>query len=160
MTSNFFSTSWGDIATLIGLLVSIWVLIVARKAKEAADAVRAEAHLRNISEDLLEMQRKSEQVGIFISENKWDVVYLRAQEVAGACSVVKERWRELSEESKKNILAAQIQFGEIARVAVSAKAGAPSTKRVLGLSKAHQAAHDLVSAELGIALGAVERSKS
>jgi hypothetical protein len=38
--------------------------------------------------------RKSEQVGLFLSRQKWDIVWLRAQEVTAAISVVSTRWSE------------------------------------------------------------------
>ena len=85
---------WGDFASLLGLIVSAVTLFVATKARDAAEATRAAARLQSLTEVLQDAARKSEQVGIFLSQQKWDIVGLRAQEIIAATSLVLTRWSE------------------------------------------------------------------
>jgi hypothetical protein len=99
---------WGDFASLLGLMVSAVTLFVATKARKAAEATRAAARRRNLMEVLQDAARKSEQVGIFLSQQKWDIVGLRAQEIIATTSLVLTRWSgELSLDSKGSLLRCQ-----------------------------------------------------
>jgi len=35
--ADFLKQNWGNLASVLGLSVSVWVLVVARKAREAAE---------------------------------------------------------------------------------------------------------------------------
>src|SRR4030095_382929 len=91
---------WGDVASVCGLGVSVWTLWVATKAREAAVAARAEARRRSLAEELRDAHRKAEQVGIFLVQQKWDIVFLRSQEITGVSALILSRWgSDLDEES-------------------------------------------------------------
>jgi hypothetical protein len=156
---SFFTTTWGDVAGVAGLGVSIATLVVAQKARQAAQAAKAVARRRSLTEELQETQSKAEQVGLFIRDRKWDIVFIRAQEIAAACSLVRSRWAaELKEDSENNIAMAQTQAESIADVAMRAPAQPPSEEQVLLVSRAQQLALRLLSEELGGSLKTMERS--
>ena len=157
--SDFLVTNWGSVASVAGLAVSIATLIVARKARAAVQAARKEARRRSLAEDLQDALTKSEQVGLFIRDSKWDIVFLRAQEIASACSLVLKRWNdELSEPSKEQILLARDQAGSIARVAMRANRVPPTEQQLLNISGAQRRLNELLSGELGESLRIIERS--
>jgi hypothetical protein len=56
----------GTVASLLGLALGVWVLVVAKGARAAARDVRAWSRRRNLSEELLQAKRNIEQVGDFL----------------------------------------------------------------------------------------------
>ena len=85
---ELFSNHWGNFASVLGLAVSVATLAVATKARQAAEAARAAARRQSLTETLQDTVRKSEQVSLFLSQQKWDIVWLRAQEITAATSLV------------------------------------------------------------------------
>jgi len=157
---RFLAANWGNVASILGLIVSLATLLVARKAKESADAAKAEARRRSRAEDFQEAHTRSEQLGLFIRDAKWDIVFLRSQEIVSACSLVLRRWSdELTEASKTQIVLAREQAGSIARVAMRAHRIPPTEHQVLNVSAAQRRLNELLSAELGESLRVVERSE-
>jgi hypothetical protein len=142
---------------VIGLVVSCLTLWVAKKARESADAARDEARRRNLSEDLQEAHVKSEQVGLFIRDGKWDRVFLRSQEISSLCSIVLKRWnKELSDNSKTQISLSRDHAGSIAAVAMRANRVTPSEKVIASISAAQCRLNELLSSELGESLRVIE----
>jgi hypothetical protein len=156
---QFVSANWGNLASIISLLVSVATLWVATKAKQSADAAKAEARRRSRAEDLQEARTKSEQIGLFIREGNWDIVFLRAQEIAGVCSVVLRRWdNDLGETSKTQIVSARNQAGSIARVAMRARQVNPTNQQIVNISASQRQLNELLSSELGESLRVIEGS--
>lgn len=160
-TTEFVQENWGSIASVWGLGVGIYVLWVAKGAREAANAAKKEARRRNLSEDLQEAHAKSQEVGMFIRDAKWDTVFLRAQEISSACSLVLRRWHdELTGDSRSQITLARDQAGSITRVAMAANRLAPSAQQISTISAAQRRMNELLSSELGESLRIIEGSKS
>ena len=105
---ELFSNHWGNLASVLGLAVSVAALAVATKARQAAEAARAAARRQSLTETLQDPVRQSEQVGLFLSQQKWDIVWLRAEEVTSEISLVLTRWSEaLGVGSRDNLLRCQ-----------------------------------------------------
>lgn len=154
---EFFSVHWGDLASVASLVIASITLWVAKKAREAAEGARELAKRRNLAEELQELQNKIEQVGIFLRDNKWDLVHLRAQEIVGGCSTLPSRWKkELSAESRGNIILAREQVRSIAAVALRAPRTPPQARELRQVERAQQRAHELLSGELGVSLVSIE----
>lgn len=160
---DFLVANWGNVAnaaSILGLVVSLITLFVAQKAREAANAAKKEARRRNLSEDLQDAHVKSQQVGMFIRDAKWDTVFLRAQEISSACSLVLKRWHdELTANSRSQITIARDQAGSIARVAMTASRVPPSAQQLLNVSAAQRRMNELLSSELGESLRVIEGSQ-
>jgi hypothetical protein len=155
---DFIAANWGNIASLAGLFVSFVTLLVARKAKQSADAAKREVRKRNRAEDLHEAQTNSQQIGLFIRDAKWDIVFLRAQEIASVCSLFLSRWNDdLSAASRTQIVLARDQAGSIARAIVRAGRVAPTEQQVINMSAAQRRLDELLSSELGESLRVIEK---
>jgi len=156
--SQWFSTNWGNLASVVGLAVSTATLFVARWAKEAAEEAKTEARRRNLADELEEAQRKTEQVGSYLGQEKWEIVLLRSQEVVTSCSQILRRWglQELSEESRDNILVAQQQAGSIARVALRAPRIPPTEHELRRIARAQHKALQLLSGETAEITGKID----
>jgi hypothetical protein len=94
--------NWGNIASVWGLLVSIYVLFVAKGARTAA----REARLRTVLEDLADASQKCDDVGLFAEDQKWPLVKLRAAEVEATCRSITARWEKdgALKQSRNNVL--------------------------------------------------------
>jgi len=159
-TTEFMKENWGSSAGVWGLGVTFITLLVAQRAREAANAAKREARRRNLAEDLQDAHTKSQQVGLFIRDAKWDTVFLRAQEISSACSLVLKRWQdELTGNSRSQITLARDQAGSIARVAMAANRLPPSAQQILNISAAQRRMNELLSSELGESLRVIEGSQ-
>jgi hypothetical protein len=156
---SFTVNNWGNLATVIGLGISIWTLVVARGAKKAAQQARNEARRQKLTEELQSAVHKIEQLGHYILSKKWEIAFLQAQEVASSCSLVLRRWSDtLNESSRDRILMAQAQAGSVAKAAMKASDIAPTDVQIRRIAAAQQLAFQLLSGEKGESLGLIERS--
>lgn len=145
--------NWGNLASVLGLTVSVATLVVSSKAREAAEAARAVARRQIFTEVLQDAIRKNEQVGLFLSQRKWDIVWLRAQETANATSLALTRWpMELGETSKDNLLRAQHLSSSIASFSLRVIGEMPTPLEIAWMSQAQGKLAQLLSAELGESL--------
>jgi hypothetical protein len=158
--SEFLGQNWGNLASVLGVMVSVATLVVATKARQAAEAAKAVARRQSLTEVLQDTVRKNEQVGLFLSQRRWDIVWLRAQEIAGATSIVLTRWpQELSASSKDNLLRSQRLSNSIAGVALIASGEAPTPPAIARMSQAQGRVAQLLNTELGGSLRSSEGSK-
>ena len=150
---------WGNIASVWGLGVSIYVLFFAKGAKRAAEEARQEGRRRNLAEDLQGAQTKAQEVGQFIRDEEWHAVFLRCQEIASVFSLVLNRWSaELTKDSKTSITRARSQADSIASVAMSADRVKLTERQIVTASASQRRLHELLSEELGESLRVIERS--
>lgn len=157
--ADFLKQNWGNLASALGLSVSVWVLIVARKAQEAAEDARALARLKSLVEELGEANSKIQQLGIFLRDQKWDVVQLRVEEILGSCKLVVARWGDhLVGDSRNNPLTASTITRDIARVAAESSIRQLTEAERRQILKGQLEAVDLISGVLGEARKAEERS--
>jgi hypothetical protein len=102
-TLHFLSAHWGDIASVLGLGVSIGALWFAKGAREAAQEAaseveeaaseaRAAARVRAALEELQDAAQKCTQLRTDIGAKKWDLVQVRAEEVMQSCRTTVARW--------------------------------------------------------------------
>ena len=151
--SEFLFRNWGNLASVLGLGVSVATLVVAWKAREAAEAATAVARRRGLTEVLQDAVRTNEQVGLFLSQRKWDIVWLRAQETTSAASLALTRWSlELGASSKDNLLRSQQLSNSIAGVALRGADEIPMPREIARISKAQGRVAQLLNAELGASL--------
>jgi hypothetical protein len=120
--TSFLAQNWGNVASVAGLGISIWVLVVARKAKQAAEGARFYARLETIVEDLEEANNKAGFVGVFLRDQKWEVAQLFADEVLSICGSALSRSGDQLRESRKSLIdvsAIMRQIGSHCRTAAT-----------------------------------------
>ena len=155
--SDFLLQNWGNLASVLGVMVSVATLAVATKARQAAEAAKAVARRQSLTEVLQDAVRKNEQVGLFLPQRRWDIVWLRAQEITAATSVVLTRWpQELSIGSKDNFLTIQYLSNSIAGVALVGHGEALSPQTITRMSQAQGRVAQLLNTELGESLRSSE----
>jgi hypothetical protein len=98
--------NWGNIASVWGLCISVYVLFIAKGARKAAEEAVAIEKVRTVLELLEAASEKSTHVGLFARAGKWDLVQLRAEEIMTMCRAVVAEWgdNELLKDSRNKLL--------------------------------------------------------
>lgn len=152
-------TVTGTLASVIGLGVGIYVIIVARGARDAAQAARAGARRRNLVEELEGASQKIQQVGNFIQQEQWVAVRLRTEEIIAACKLTLTRWPdELSEQRRNEVITASTLIHSIAVAAAGIVDGQLTPQQKRKITDAHMRASGHISSALGEARREDERN--
>jgi hypothetical protein len=104
-TRTWLQGNWGNVASVWGLAISVYVMWLAKGARAAAEEAtaeaekaaaeaRASAQARTVLEDLQEAAEKTTQIGLLAESEQWTLVKLRADEVRIACRTTLARWGE------------------------------------------------------------------
>jgi hypothetical protein len=154
--TTFLKKNWGNIASVYGLGVSIYVLVVARgarraaqeattEAEAAAEASRAAARTRSALEELHVALSSSRQVSHHASIQNWQIVKLKAEEVMESCRIIVNRWDDTPalKDSKNSLNQAATLMRTIAE---EANKGTPNGQRIV---KTQLDAHGHISAVEG-----------
>jgi len=153
--------NWGNIASVAGLVVSAFTLWFAKKARIAAEDAKAAARRQSLIDELQDAQKKAEDLGAYLHQQKWEIVHLRSQEVITSCSQILLRWgaESLSTASHKNLLRAGQQSGSIAQIAIRALRTPPSNREFEDMCLAQQKALKLLSFEAASFAGIIEKAR-
>jgi hypothetical protein len=151
----------GALASIAGLIVSVYVLRVAKGARRAAEEARILGRRRNLVEELDSASNKLQQVGSFLHLEQWVGVQIRIEEILTICRAAMTRWSDhLSEERKNDILKALSMIHSIATLSaqISPRAALPAEKK--RFTATHLTASGLINSALGEARRDEERDGS
>jgi hypothetical protein len=149
----------GTVASVGGLIVTIFTFLAATGAKEAAEKAKEAARGRSLVEELEMGERRIHEIGTFLDLDQWGLVRLRATELLSICGAVAARWPDkLSVEKKNNILKAQELVLSIGTTVAIAKVKAPTREAVKSMAATQLRASQLISSVLAEALSQQERS--
>ena len=156
----FWWTVIGTVASAIGLGVGVYVIFVAKGAREAAEAARALARKRSLVEELEGASQKIQQVGQFIQQEQWLAVRMRTEEILSVCKVTLSRWPDhLSMERRNEVITASSLVRSIAMTAAECASGVLTPKQKRSMNDAHLRASEHISSALGEARREEERSE-
>jgi hypothetical protein len=153
---DWIGKNWGNLASVWGLGVSIYVLWVAQGAKTAAKKAteeaegaarmaKASARTRGALEDLQVALAASRQVSNHAGVKNWQVVRLKAEEVMESCRIIVNRWEDTAAlNDSKNSLNQAITM--MRTIAEEASKDTPNLQRII---KTQHGAHDHISAVEG-----------
>lgn len=114
------------IASVVGVAISIWTLIVATGAQRAAREAREAVRKGNAAEEFQDLSRIADEFLSHIEADQVPAALVRARDLMSAISLASRRWgRFLSVEGRNNFEEAYAQVSIISR-SLSAN-GAPST---------------------------------
>jgi hypothetical protein len=101
---SWFYLNWGDLASGIGLLVSLVVLFVSRGARRAALQARAAVDRRSLSDELRQCSDDISFINILNENQRWELSAHVAYRTVQRISFVLSRWAALLDEaSRKNL---------------------------------------------------------
>jgi len=114
------------IASIVGLAISVWTLVVATGARKAAKEAREAVRKGNAAEEFKNLSRISDEFLSHIESDQVPGALMRARDLMSAISLASNRWgRFLSVQSRNNIEEAYSQISVISR-SLSTN-GAPAT---------------------------------
>ena len=111
--AEFLKQNWGNVASVLGLAVSVCVLIVAEKAREAAEKARSYARVKSLVEELEEANNKIHRAGGYLRDRKWEIAQFLTDETLAACRSALARWSRELHESKNTLLRACTVLGSV-----------------------------------------------
>jgi hypothetical protein len=151
-------TSVGTVASVVGLAISLWVLVVAKSARDAAHAASAAARKRNLVEELEALSHKLQQVGTLMHQEEWSAVQMWVGEMSASCRVALTRWPDhLSVERKNELMSAATLLSSIVKAIVTDEGGQLSIPQKKRLSETQMRASAHVHSVLGEARREQER---
>ena len=156
--TSFFAQNWGNVASVAGLVISIWVLVVARKARTAAEEARSIARLKSLVEVLAGTGDKIDQIGIFLRSGKWDLAQMCAQDILADCNLILTRWGDyLTPKATADLTEASTITRSILDVVDEAHVRQSNKEDRRGVLWAHRQIVSLINAVLGEARRTEER---
>lgn len=151
----------GTMASVAGLIVSLYVLQVATDARKAAEDARDISRKRNLAEELDDISYKLQQLGNFLATQQWVGVQIRIEEILAVCKMAMTRWSDhLSEHHMNEIRTAVTLIQSIATQSaeLSHKELSPAQKKKL--INTHLRASGLVNSARGDARKGEEKEGS
>ena len=79
---EFFLENWGNLASVVGLLVSLGALFFAHSAAETAKLVRREMQRYNLHEHLAVLVARFQEFLLLMRLAKWELAQMRANDLA------------------------------------------------------------------------------
>ena len=111
---NFIKQNWGNLASVAGLIISIFTLLFAKRASEAATEAKEGVLKHNIADDLQEAVHRSQELSVFFQVNEWKVLRLKADELQAQTSWLISRWGDkLGLESMNRLTRAKEQLRSV-----------------------------------------------
>ena len=157
--AEFLKGNWGNLASVLGLGISLCVLWIAKKARDAAEEARLFARIKSLVEELEDANHKTQRAGVYLRDQKWEIAQLLTDEILGACRASLARWGDQLRDSKNNLLRACTvlsSVGESCRSAATAPLAEDAWRQTMA---AQLEALQLVGSTLGEVRRAEERSK-
>jgi len=115
-----------NVASVLGLIIAIWTLVVATGAQKAAKEAREAVRKGNAAEELKNLSRIADESLGYVEADQVVAALMRARDLMSAMSLASRRWgRFLSVEARNNFEEAYGQISVISR-SLSTN-GAPST---------------------------------
>jgi hypothetical protein len=117
--------NWGNVASVWGLAIGIYVVVVATGARRAAEEARLRSKILSLTEELDAAAHKIQEVGHFLSVGNWEVVRIRAEEVSNTCEVALGKWADdpLRKKSRNNLILAAKLMRSIAETSAHVAMG-------------------------------------
>jgi len=101
---EFFLENWGNLASVVGLLVSLGALFFARSAAETAKLVRREMQRYNLHEYLASIAARFQEFLLLMRLAKWEIAQVRAVELSMSLTWVTSKWEIILGPQRKNRL--------------------------------------------------------
>jgi hypothetical protein len=89
---DWFKPNWGNLASVLGLIISLITLWFAKRASQAANEAKAAVLQRNAADDLSEAARQAQDLLVFLRRGEWQLLRLKADELHTMASWVISRW--------------------------------------------------------------------
>lgn len=142
--------NWGDIATLAGLMVSLWVLVVSRRARRAAIEARDAVFRRNVVDDLRRFSDEISFLGSLVDTRSWSVASSVSTRLLQSLHFFAGRWDGvLGSESRRSVNGLIVQIGTVRTQLVRFVSKPPSEDELASLSGSLSKVGSTLSRQVG-----------
>jgi len=148
----------GTLASVAGLIVSLYVLSVAIDVKEAVEEARVVARRRSLAEELDDVASKLLRLGTLIQHQEWLGVQMGIEEIVAICKMATMRWPDHLPENMEGVRTATTLLQSIATQSAELaghELTPPQKKKLIGV---HLRASGLVNSARGEARRDEERN--
>jgi|GEM_PF-5759499 hypothetical protein len=112
----------GSIASIIGLLLTVWAVVEASGARKAAQQAREAVRLGSAADEFRQLDRLASEFLGYVENSQTEAAALRARDLVTGILAAKERWRRfLTNERVAKLEEASIQVGVISRSLLARK---------------------------------------
>jgi hypothetical protein len=132
-TQSFLRSNWGNIASVMGLIVSGIAALLARGAKQAAKDARDAVLSSSLAEEINSAQKLAVEVASLVDLGRHDLARFRSNDLHDRTLTIIHRWdAALSTVSKNNFLSAKLQLETLRTVVsrLSATASSPTARQL------------------------------
>lgn len=144
------ATNWGNIASVAGLALSVWVIVVAKRAKEAVDDLRQTFARRSLAQDLRDCGEDVSLVNVLTDGEKWDLAATTCYRIIQKISFLETRWSaHVDDDSRKAITVVGSQLETIISRYRRFRKQAPSALELQSVEDAILRVNTLLSSEVG-----------
>lgn len=99
---NFIKQNWGNLASVAGLIISVFTLLFAKRASQAAREAKAAVWRRTVADDLEEAERLASEMISSIRKKDWLISRYIANKLRQQAIWINERWASLLGEEVKD----------------------------------------------------------
>jgi hypothetical protein len=108
---EWLSDNWGDLASCVGLAVSIWLLFISRGARKASQEARAAVFRRNLVDDLRGFSEDVQFVVSLVQSCNWGLAASRCSRLLQGLHFFSGRWEGvLNSDSRKSLTRIIVQM--------------------------------------------------
>jgi hypothetical protein len=91
----WFVQNWGDIANVVGLALTFYVLVVSKRAEQAAQEAKLAIEKRSLGQDLRGCIDSVNSIGLFCDNYKWDTASFICNRLTHDLTFIANRWAAL-----------------------------------------------------------------
>jgi hypothetical protein len=158
-------TAVGTIASVLGLGLSAWLIVIARGARAAArdaeQTVQIYTRKRGLVEELEVANHRADQLGALLQHEQWFAAQMRIQEIQSICSEILSRWADGLPEAKRSDLLRAAELARSVAKRLPAAGGSPPTESERGkLIDVQLRVNSHISSALGEARKLEERTRT
>jgi hypothetical protein len=155
---DFLVRHWGDMASLVGLVISVFTLIFARRASKAAEEARDSVLCQTFRQDMEACGRLATDIEAFVALGQNDCAGLRVRDLMHQIAFLDARLEmKLERQSRSNLSVAHQQLAyihqEISKIPVAEMT--PRARKLL--TRACHEVSTIFSRERGAATAEAER---
>jgi hypothetical protein len=150
---------WGNIASVWGLAIGIYVLVVATGARRAAEEARLRSKRLSLTVELEATAHKVQEVGHFLSTGNWEVVRIRSEEISNTCQAALGEWSDdpLRKKTRDRLILAAKIMRSIAERSATVETNPPTADERKETKAAQLRVSELLNTVLGESRGLQEK---
>ena len=151
--------NWGNVASLLGLTISIGVLFISRSARQAALDARKSLEKRSLAMDLRTCMDDIALINVLQENERWELAAHIVYRVIQNIAFLQSRWVSYMDPPTRESLGMVVaQLGTIHRQLGKFQRGGPNEAEAAALSKAISRVTLLLTSETGKCESLLEQS--